>query len=81
VKQIEKRRARKEKEKKPSLSEEEKEVLKEKKLKKLVGAVVVKTMSKHQKYLDHGQFKKHAKEVRRVSPDVLQSLLTNPLLS
>jgi hypothetical protein len=54
VKQIEKKRARKEKEKKkPSLSKEEKEVLKEKKLKKLVGAIVVKTMSKHQKYLDH----------------------------
>jgi len=62
--QIEKKRARKEKEKKkPSLSREEKETLKEKKLKKLVGAVVVKTMSKYQKYLDHEQFKKYAKEV------------------
>lgn len=66
-KQIEKKRARKEKEKKkPNLSKEEKEALKEKKLKKMVGAVVVKTMSKYQKYMDHDQFKKYAKEVRRV---------------
>jgi hypothetical protein len=65
---IEKKRARKEKEKKkPSLSKEEKEVLKEKKLKKMVGAIVVKTMSGYQKYMDHDQFKKYAKEVRTVS--------------
>ena len=70
--QIERRRARKEKEKKkPGLSKEEKEALKEKKLKKLVGATVVKTMSKYQKYLDHEQFKKYAKEVRRFSSRVL----------
>jgi histone-lysine N-methyltransferase SETD2 len=65
VKQMEKRQARKEKEKqKPAQSKEEKEALKEKKLKKMVGAVVVKTMSKYQKYMDHDQFKKYAKEVR-----------------
>jgi hypothetical protein len=65
VKQMEKRQTRKEKEKqKPTLSKEEKEALKEKKLKKMVGAVVVKTMSKYQKYMDHDQFKKYAKEVR-----------------
>jgi len=70
--QIEKRRTRKEKEKKkPNLSKEEKETLKEKKLKKLVGAIVVKTMSKYQKYLDHEQFKKYAKEVRCFSFRVL----------
>ena len=82
MKQIEKRQTRKEKEKKkPNLSEEEKEALKEKKLKKMVGAIVVKTMSKYQKYMDHGQFKKYAKEVRCVSPYFLLSLLTKPLLS
>ena len=82
VNQVEKRRPRKEKEKnKLSLSKEEKEALKEKKLKKMVGAVVVKTMSKYQKYMDHDQFKKYAKEVHHVSPHVLFSLLTGSLLS
>lgn len=81
VKQIEKRRAKKDKEKKPSLSKEEKEALKEKKLKKMVGAVIVKTMSKYQKHMDHDQFKKYAKEVRRVPPYVLLSILTKSLLS
>ena len=68
AKQLENKRARKEKEKKkPSLSKEEKEALKEKKLKKMVGAIVVKTMSKYQKYMDNDQFKKYAKEVRSFS--------------
>jgi [histone H3]-lysine36 N-trimethyltransferase len=44
---------------------EEKEANKEKRLQKLVGAVVVKCMSKYQKQMDHDAFKKHAKEVRR----------------
>jgi len=75
--QLEKRRARKEKEKKkPSLSKEEKEALKEKKLKKMVGAIVVKTMSKYQKYMDHDQFKKYAKEVRSFFFHILLPLLT-----
>jgi histone-lysine N-methyltransferase SETD2 len=42
---------------------EEKEANKEKRLLKLVGAVVVKCMSKYSKKLDHDQFKKYAKEV------------------
>ncbi|KAF9649738.1 hypothetical protein BDM02DRAFT_3186087 [Thelephora ganbajun] len=66
TKVIEKKRARKEKEKKPSLSKEEKEALKEKKLKKIVGAVVVKTMSKYQKYMDRDQFKKYAQELTEI---------------
>jgi len=67
--QVEKKRPRKEKErKKPGLSKEERETLKEKKLKKMVGSIVVKTMSKYQKYMDHDQFKKYAKEVRHFSP-------------
>lgn len=49
---------------KPKMSKEEKEALKEKRLLKLVGAVVVKCMSKYQKQMDHDLFKKHAKEVR-----------------
>ena len=43
---------------------EEKEANKEKRLLKLVGAVVVKCMSKYQKDMDHELFKQHAKEVR-----------------
>ena len=76
--QIEKKQARKEEKekKKPGLNKEEKEALKEKKLKKMVGAVVVKTMSRYQKYLDHEQFKKYAKEVC-VFFHVLLPLLTN----
>jgi hypothetical protein len=77
AKLLEKRQAKKEKEKrKPSLSEEEKEALKEKKLQKMVGAIVVKTMSKYQKYMDHDQFKKHAKEVPRFPFPLFVSLLT-----
>lgn len=64
AKLLEKKQAKEREKKKPSLSKEEKEALKEKKLKKMVGAVVVKTMSKYQKYMDHEQFKKYAKEVR-----------------
>lgn len=43
---------------------EGKQLLKEKRLLKLVGAVVVKCMSKYQKQMDHDTFKKYAKEVR-----------------
>lgn len=50
--------------KKPVLSKEEKEANKEKRLLKLIGAVVVKVMSKHRDQMDHEQFKKYAKEVR-----------------
>jgi len=64
AKLIEKKQEKKEKEKKkPGLNKEEKEALREKKLKKMVGAVVVKTMGKYQKYMDHDQFKKYAKEL------------------
>jgi len=48
---------------KKHLSSAEKEAHKEKRLLKLVGAVVVKCMSKYQKEMDHDLFKKHAKEV------------------
>lgn len=50
--------------KKAHITPEDKEVLKEKRLMKLVGAVVVKCMSKHSKTFDRESFKKHAKEVR-----------------
>ena len=42
---------------------EEKEANKEKRLMKLIGAVVVKYMSKYKDQMDHEQFKKYAKEV------------------
>ena len=45
-------------------SKEEREVNKEKKLLKLVGAVVVKCMSKYSRKMDNDVFKKYAKEVR-----------------
>ncbi|PCH43100.1 SET domain-containing protein [Wolfiporia cocos MD-104 SS10] len=48
------------------LGKEEKEKLKEKRLLKLVGAVVVKCMSKYQKQMDHEHFKKHAKELTHI---------------
>lgn len=48
---------------KPKQSKEEKEALKEKRLMKLVGAVVVKCLSKYQKQMDHDTFKEHAKHV------------------
>ncbi|OBZ74746.1 Histone-lysine N-methyltransferase, H3 lysine-36 specific [Grifola frondosa] len=44
-------------------SKEEKEANKDKRLLKLVGAVVVKCMSKYQKRMNHDVFKKHAKEL------------------
>ena len=55
----------KDKGKKKALSAEEVEQLKEKKLLKLVGAVVVKCLSKHRDRMDHDTFKKHAKEVSK----------------
>jgi hypothetical protein len=48
---------------KVSLTSEEHEANKEKRLLKLIGAVVVKCMSKYSKSFDHDAFKKHAKEV------------------
>ncbi|THG94132.1 hypothetical protein EW026_g7278 [Hermanssonia centrifuga] len=48
------------------LSAEEKEANKEKRLLKLVGAVVVKVMSKYQKEMDSDSFKRHAKELTQV---------------
>ncbi|KAF5376048.1 hypothetical protein D9615_007664 [Tricholomella constricta] len=50
-------------------TEEEKEANKEKRLLKLVGAVVVKCMSKHSKAMDHDTFKKHAKELTQIIAD------------
>jgi histone-lysine N-methyltransferase SETD2 len=55
--------ANRDKGKKKALSADEVEKLKEKKLLKLVGAVVVKCLSKHRDRMDHDTFKKHAKEV------------------
>lgn len=54
----------KKKKKAPALSAEEKEKLKEKRLLKLIGAVVVKCMTKYAKGLNKEMFKKYAKEVR-----------------
>ena len=54
---------KKEKSTKISLTPEELEANKEKRLLKLIGAVVVKCMSKYSKSFDHDAFKKHAKEV------------------
>lgn len=51
---------------KKALTPEEKEANKEKRLLKLVGAVVVKCMSKYAKSLNHDLFKKHAKELTQV---------------
>ncbi|TFK37690.1 hypothetical protein BDQ12DRAFT_607516 [Crucibulum laeve] len=48
---------------------EEKEANKEKRLLKLVGAVVVKCMSKYSKSMDHDMFKKHAKELTQIIAD------------
>ncbi|KAG6868781.1 hypothetical protein C0993_010708 [Termitomyces sp. T159_Od127] len=47
-------------------TEEEREAMKEKRMLKLVGAVVVKCMSKHSSTMDHDQFKKHAKELTQI---------------
>lgn len=60
----EKERARKkEKIKDKEAYDAEKQANKEKRLQKLVGAYVVKAMSKYSKELGHDLFKKHAKEV------------------
>ncbi|KAF7420904.1 histone methyltransferase set2 [Pleurotus ostreatus] len=48
------------------LSAEEKEALKEKRMMKLVGPVVVKCMSSHAKSMDHDTFKKYAKELTQI---------------
>ncbi|KAH9852920.1 hypothetical protein C2E23DRAFT_824133 [Lenzites betulinus] len=45
------------------LSKEEREANKEKRLLKLIGAVVVKCMSKYKDQMDHDLFKKYAKEL------------------
>lgn len=55
------------KDKDKDAQKKEREALKEKKLLKLVGAVVVKCMSKHQNEIDHERFKRHAKDVRMIS--------------
>ncbi|ESK96718.1 histone-lysine n-methyltransferase [Moniliophthora roreri MCA 2997] len=49
--------------KKSSQSSAEREANKEKRLQKLVGAIVVKCMSKYAKSLEHEMFKKYAKEL------------------
>ncbi|OAX37722.1 hypothetical protein K503DRAFT_719344 [Rhizopogon vinicolor AM-OR11-026] len=62
----EKKKEKKERPPKKIQTAEEKEANKEKRLLKLVGAVVVKCMSKYSKKLDHDQFKKYAKELTHV---------------
>ena len=59
----EKAARKKDKSNRKSQTSEEREANKEKRLLKLIGAVVVKCMSKHSKSFDHDAFKKHAKEV------------------
>ncbi|KAJ6578858.1 histone methyltransferase [Mycena vulgaris] len=54
---------------KPVQTAEEKEANKEKRLQKLVGAVVVKCMSKYGKSLERDTFKKHAKELTQLIAD------------
>lgn len=51
------------------LTPEEKEANREKRLLKLIGAVVVKCMSKYSKAMDHDLFKKHAKELTQIIAD------------
>lgn len=63
VEREERRAKRKNRPPKKTLSTEEKAASREKRMLKLVGAVVVKAMSKHTKTLDRELFKKHAKEV------------------
>ncbi|KAJ7701547.1 hypothetical protein B0H17DRAFT_1244351 [Mycena rosella] len=60
---------RKERPPKPVQTPEEKEANKEKRLLKLVGAVVVKCMSKYGKSLERDTFKKHAKELTQLIAD------------
>lgn len=59
----EKAARRKERSQRKAMTAEDKEANKEKRLLKLVGAVVVKCMSKHSKSFDRDSFKRHAKEV------------------
>lgn len=47
-----------------------KEVLKEKRLMKLISPIVVKSMSKHASALGHDRFKRHAKEVQWINHSV-----------
>ena len=66
------RRERKEREEKRSPpGQHGREDEREKRLLKLVGAVVVKTMSKYRTRMDVDTFKKHAKEVRSFFPPPL----------
>ncbi|EAU87663.2 histone-lysine N-methyltransferase [Coprinopsis cinerea okayama7 len=51
---------------KKAMTPEEKEALKEKRLMKLIGAVVVKSMSKYARGLQKDYFKKYAKELTQV---------------
>ncbi|CAA7262089.1 unnamed protein product [Cyclocybe aegerita] len=55
--------------KKATMTPEEKEKNKEKRLLKLVGEVVVKCMSKHSKTFDRDSFKKHARELTQIITD------------
>jgi [histone H3]-lysine36 N-trimethyltransferase len=59
----EREQAQKDKERKKNMSLEEKEILKEKQLHKLISPIVVKCMSKYSKSMDSDSFKRHAKEV------------------
>ncbi|KAJ7756278.1 histone methyltransferase [Mycena metata] len=60
---------RKHRSSKKAQTSEEKEANKEKRLLKLVGAVVVKCMSKYGKSLERDTFKKHAKELTQLIAD------------
>ncbi|OSD00004.1 hypothetical protein PYCCODRAFT_1437753 [Trametes coccinea BRFM310] len=51
------------------LSKEEREANKEKRLLKLIGAVVVRCMSKYKDQMDHDLFKKYAKELTQTIAD------------
>lgn len=62
----EEKKVKKERPPRKTQTTEEKEANKEKRLLKLVGAVVVKCMSKYSKQLDHDQFKKYAKELTHI---------------
>ncbi|KAF9264474.1 hypothetical protein L218DRAFT_862694 [Marasmius fiardii PR-910] len=58
-----KRREKEREKKKSSQTDVEKEANKEKRLQKLVGAIVVKSMSKYAQNIEHDLFKKYAKEL------------------
>nr|GAT56044.1 histone methyltransferase [Mycena chlorophos] len=70
-KEREKRKHRSSSSKKSSATQtpEEREANKNKRLLKLVGAVVVKSMSKYGKGLERDKFKKHAKELTQIIAD------------